>query len=157
MIKSTLALGVMLGLAGCASQPGSQPQANNNGGSQGMMAVEAQGPSHVELAAYAGAHPYPANTPAKDDLRAAAIVNLDQGIIKVYNFGTDPIRDADVWVNQSYVRHVNGIAPGGSASVPMSSLYNSLGQQFAARGEHVNLVQVQQDHTLHTLMGPAAQ
>ena len=39
----------------------------------------------------------------------------------------------------------------------VQDVYNGLGQQFSAQGEHVHLVQVEQDHELQTLMGPAAQ
>jgi hypothetical protein len=159
MIKHALALVALAGLAGCAAQSGSQPQAASNSpqSSQMMAAGESQGPNQAELAAYAGAHQYPSTQPAKNDLRAAAIIDASQGVIKIYNFGTEPIRDADVWINQAYVRHVNAIAPGSSVSVQMSNLYNGVGQQFSTRGEHVHLVQIHQDHGLYTLMGPVAQ
>lgn len=160
MIKQGLALVALLAMAGCASQSGSQPQAGA-GSSPADQSAQATGPgaqmpSEAELAAYAGAHQYPATQPAQNNLRAAALVDANQGIIKVYNFGTEPIRDADVWVNQSFVRHVNAIAPGTSVTLKMSNLYNGVGQQFSSRGEHVNLVQIQQGGTLSTLMGPAA-
>lgn len=159
MIKHTLALVALAGLAGCAAQNGTEPQATGSSpqSSQVMAAGESQGSSQAELAAYAGAHQYPATQPAKNDLRAAAIVDANQGVIKIYNFGTQPIRDADVWVNQAYVRHVNAIAPGSSVSIQMSNLYNGVGQQFSARGEHVQRVQIHQDGGLYTLMGPAPQ
>ncbi|HEY2585421.1 MAG TPA: hypothetical protein VGI81_06645 [Tepidisphaeraceae bacterium] len=160
MIKHALALVTLAGLAGCAAQSGSQPQAAGNSpqSSQTMTAGESQAANQqAELAAYAGAHQYPATQPARNDLRAAAIVDASQGAIKIYNFGTEPIRDADVWVNQAYVRHIDAIAPGSSISIHMSNLYNGVGQQFSTRGEHVNLVQIQQDHALHTLLGPVPQ
>jgi hypothetical protein len=153
MIKQTLALVAILTMAGCANEsttPVSQSQAANS-------QWASQGQTQAELAAYAGAHRYPSSAQAKDDLRAAAIVNSDQGFLKIYNFGTQPIRDADVWVNQTFVKHIPAIAPGSSAVIQWSNLYNGLGQQFSAQGEHVNLVQIEQDHDLQTLMGPAAQ
>jgi hypothetical protein len=155
MIKQSLAVVAVLAMVGCASQSNtpatqSQMQASNS-------ASAAPGQTQPELAAYAGAHQYPTSEPAKNDIRAAAIVSTDQGVIKIYNFGTQPIRDANVWVNQAYVRHVPAISPGTSVSIPMGNLYNGLGQQFAAQGEHVNLVQIEQDHDLETLMGPAPQ
>ena len=151
MLKHGLGLAAVLIMAGCAADQGgsSQPQAV----SVSSQSAAPQPPSTAELAAYAGSHQYPQNAKAGSELRAAALVNGN--VIKIYNFGTEPIRDADVWVNRAFVRHVSAIAPGSSVVIPMSHLYNSVGQQFSARGEHVNLVQVEQDHTLQNLMGPA--
>lgn len=151
MTKQGLALAAVLVMAGCAADEGgsSQPRAV----SVSSQSATAQPPTTAELAAYAGSHQYPQNTQPRGELRAAALVNGD--VIKIYNFGTEPIRDADIWVNRAFVRHVGAIAPGSSIVIPMSHLYNSVGQQFSARGEHVNLVQVEQDHALENLMGPA--
>ena len=159
MIKQGLALVALAALAGCTAQSGSQPQATGSSpqSSQMMATGDSQGSNQAELAAYAGAHQYPATQPAKNELRAASIIDASQGVIKIYNFGTEPIRDADVWVNQAYVRHVNAISPGSGVSIPTSQLYNGMGQQFSTRGEHVNQVQIQQDHALYTLMGPVPQ
>lgn len=155
MLTKSLTLVAILAMVGCASQSSQSPQARSAASQQ--PASQAQEPTQEELAAYAGAHPYPTGEPARNDLRAAAIVAADQGVIKIYNFGTDAIRDADVWVNHSFVRHISGIAPGTSISLPMANLYNGLGQPFPSRGEHVNVVQIQQGNTMQTLMGPAAQ
>jgi hypothetical protein len=150
MIKQGLALAVLLFVAGCADQA---PQSASSSGSQSSQTATSQGPTSAELAAYAGSHQYPQSEQAHSDIRAAALVNGD--VIKIYNFGTEPIRDADIWVNRAFVRHVNAIAPGSSVSINTSNLYNAVGQQFSAKGEHVNLVQVERDHSLENLMGPA--
>jgi len=163
MIKQALSLVAMLAMVGCASQGSQSPQANTGQGQwnnpQPALAGDTppQTPNEAELAAYAGAHQYPSTMPARSDTRAAAIVDGSQKLIKIYNFGTEPIRDADVWVNQAFVRHVNAIAPGSYVTVQMSNLYNGIGQQFSARGEHVNLVQIARDHEVQTLLGPAPQ
>lgn len=150
MLKQGLALAAAIVMAGCVADQGgsSQPQA---------VSVSSQNstsppPSTAELAAYAGAHPYPRDIQPRSDIRAAALINGD--LIKIYNFGTEPIRNADIWVNRAFVRHVSAIAPGSSIAIRTTSLYNSVGQQLAAKGEHVNLVQVEQDHSLQNLMGP---
>jgi hypothetical protein len=153
MWKQCLAAAATMVMVGCASQ--SEPTASQAQASQSLTAPQPPGPA--ELAAYAGGHQYPSSAPARSDLRAAAIVNAEQGTLKIYNFGTQPIRDADLWVNQAYVRHIGQIAPGSNVTVQFSNLYNALGQQFSGRGDHVNLVQVEQDHNLQTLMGPAPQ
>ena len=153
MLKQFVAAAAMLVAVGCGSQ--SAPPSTQAQASQSLTAPQPPGPA--ELAAYAGGHQYPSSAPARSDLRAAAIVNAEQGVLKIYNFSTQPIRDADLWVNQAFVRHIGQIAPGSSVTVQFSNLYNSLGQQFSGRGDHVNLVQIEQDHNLQTLMGPAPQ
>jgi hypothetical protein len=156
MIKQLMAVAAAVMISGCTSQSSNAPS-QSQAKMQNSQMAPTPAPTEGELAAYAGAHPYPSSTPAKNELRAAAIVNADQGYIKIYNFGTHAIRDADVWVNQGFVRHVSAIGPGSNVTIQMSNLYNGVGQQFSARGEHVNLVQVEQDHELQTLMGPAPQ
>lgn len=154
MLKQGLAVAALLIMTGCASdQGGSEPAASS--GQQSAQVAAQQPPTTAELAAYAGSHQYPQGEQTRSDIRAAALVNGDT--IKIYNFSTDPIRDADVWVNRAYVRHVNAIAPGSSVAIHTNHLYNGVGQQFAAKGEHVNIVQIEQDHNLQTLMGPAAE
>jgi hypothetical protein len=152
MIKQSVALAALLSIAGCASL-GTPPSSSAK--SQAAQAPAPQPPTPPELAAYAGSHQYPLSEPAHSDIRAAALVNGDT--IKIYNFGTDAIRDADIWVNRAFVQHVGAIAPGSSIAIHTSDLYNAVGQQFSAKGEHVNMVQVEQDHNLQNLMGPAAE
>lgn len=151
MLKHLITAAALMVGAGCASQAPSEPASTQ------AQVSEQQGPTSAELAAYAGSHQYPQTETSRSDIRAAAIVNADHGVIKIYNFGTDAIRDADVWVNRAFVRHVSAIAPGSSATLHTSNLYNAVGQQFSAKGEHVNLVQIERDHALQTLMGPAAE
>jgi hypothetical protein len=144
MLKQTILLAAAAALVGCESISGDNAR------------VSAQAPTAPELAAYAGAHKYPATQPAKE-LRSAAIVNRDRGVIKIYNFSNQPIQGADVWVNQSFVQHLNGIAPGSAPVViRFSDLYNGLGQQFSGQNEQVRTVQIESNGNLYTLEGPAA-
>jgi hypothetical protein len=154
MFKQGLAIAVLLMLAGCESQ--SSAPASNSAVSQ-SQALPQNSPSPAELAAYAGAHPYPSGLPTRDDLKAAAIVNAEQGFIKIYNFSTESIREADIWINQAFVRHVSAIPPGSSITLQMANLYNGVGQQFSSRGEHVNRVEIQTDHDMQKIWGPAPQ
>jgi len=156
MIRHGLAIAVVLMLTGCASQQ-SSPASNSAVSSQAQTPPAATPPAPAELGAYAGSHPYPSSMPTREDLKAAAIVNAEQGLIKIYNFSSDPIREADVWVNQSYVRHVSAIPPNASITIPMIDLYNGVGQMFSARGEHVSRVEIQTDHDMQKLWGPAPQ
>jgi hypothetical protein len=158
MIKQSLAIMALLAFAGCASQNGGMASGPTQTPVQPQAGMQEQvGPVQAELAAYAGSHNYPTSQPTENNLRAAALVNSDQGMVKIYNFGPQPIRDADIWVNKAFVRHVTVIAPGTSVSLEFSNLYNSVGQQFSTRGEHVNSVQVEQGHQLENVMGPVTQ
>jgi hypothetical protein len=110
-----------------------------------------------QLAAYAASHPFPSNAEVNDHLRAAAIVNRSAGTIKVYNFDTKPIRDAEIWINKSYVQRVSGIAPNSSALIRFDELYNGLGQSFASPNGPVSSVYVRMDGAVYAVLGPAAE
>src|SRR5690348_4381350 len=99
MLKQLALLAAAGALIGCESM------------SPDSARVSAQAPTAPELAAFAGAHRYPATQPTQE-LKAAAIVNHDRGIIKIYNFTSRPLQNVNVWVNQAFVQHLNGIAPG---------------------------------------------
>lgn len=159
MIRHGLVLVAALALVGCAAEQGSGPMANNSGGpnQSQMVASSNQGPSVAELAAFAGAHPYPGHLQPRNDLQAAAIVDPNAKVIRIYNFGTEPIRDANIWVNKAFVRRVNAIAPGSSIALHESSLFNAMGRQFADSGDHVNSVEVEHGGNLSTLWGPVVQ
>lgn len=146
MFKQSLLLVAAIALAGCANEPSNE---------QARLATGA--PTSPELAAYAAAHPYPDKAQASDHLRAAAIVNRANGIIKIYNFDNRPIQDANVWVNRSFIQHINGIAPNSSAIVQFGQLYNGMGKNFSSLNEPVSTVQVEMGNNLYTLEGPAAE
>jgi hypothetical protein len=144
MLRTSLFLLATIAIAGCESQTDSARMAN-------------VAPTSPELAAFAGAHQYPTTMPTSDHFRIAAVVNRVNGTIKIYNFDTHPVRDANVWVNQAFVEHINGIAPRSSVIIRMANLYNSLGQSFANLDSPVTLVQIEMDNGLLTAQGPAAE
>jgi hypothetical protein len=134
-----------LAAAGCASS-------NDDSARMSTQAL-----TSPQLAAYAASHPFPANASASDQLRAAAIVNRSAGTIKVYNFDTKPIRDAEIWVNKAYVQRVSGIAPNSSVLMRFDELYNGLGQSFSSPNGPVSTVHIRMDGTIYALQGPAAE
>jgi len=147
MLKQCLIIGTAAALVGCESL----------GMNDNSARISAQAPTDAELAAYAGGHQYPANQQARNDIRAAAIVNRGDGLIKLYNFSNRPLDSVDVWVNQSYVQHIRGL-PAGSAPlvIRFRDLYNQLGQRFSSHNEQVRTVQVESNGALYTLEGPGA-
>lgn len=147
MLKQTFVLAAALALVGCASDQQSNEQAR----------LATSPPTSPELAAYAAAHPYPERAKASDTLRAAAIVNRANGVIKIYNFDHRPIQEANVWVNRSFVQHIKGVAPNSSAIIRLNELYNGLGKNFTTLNEPVSTVQIEMGDNLYTLEGPAAE
>ena len=149
MLKRSLALVGALALAGCGT---------DMFGPNDSARLAAQAPTNAELAAYAGSHKYPTTQPAKDNLKVASIIDPNRGVLKVYNFSNQPIQDGNVWVNQSYVQHIRGIAPGSApVLIREGDLYNNLGQRFSSQQEHVRTVQIETAGNLYTVMGPGAE
>src|SRR5260370_26276307 len=145
MCRTTLLL-ALLAVAGCEST-----------NTPDSARLTTQSPTSPQLAAYAASHPYPTTATSSDQLKAAAIVNRQTGVIKIYNFDSKPIRDAEVWVNKAYVQRISGIAPNSSALIRMGELYDGLGQSFSSISSPVSLVQIQMDRNLYTVQGPAAE
>lgn len=143
MLRTSLVLVAAMAVAGCESQNDSARVATN-------------APTVPQLAAYAGSRQYPTTMPVIDHFRIAAVVNRASGIIKIYNFDSRPVRDANVWVNKTFVQHINGIAPNSSAIIRSGDLYNGLGQSFASLNSPVSVVQVEMDNQLLNAQGPAA-
>jgi len=140
MIRSTLASLAMAaaaaGLVGCS--------ANSGGGH-----VTEMGPT--QLAAFSARAQYP-ETPATESQRTAAIVNKNE--IKIYNFSTQPVSDAKVWVNHSFVLHIPGIAPQSKVVLKTSQLYDSMGNSLADQKADVSSVQLQTGNGFYTVQGP---
>lgn len=147
MLKTTLAaLTLILVAAGCGGK-----KAGATGDDTNLPSTP------TELAAYAGNARYPDTQPVLDQLRIAAIVSRDNRTIKLYNFGSENIRNVDVWVNGSYVKRIGGIAPQSRVTIDTTELYNGLGRTLARSGDEVSLVQLQKGNTLYNLLGPVAE
>jgi hypothetical protein len=144
MLRTTLVLLAAAAVSGCAASASFTPTANSSNQTQ------------TQLAAYAGHDAYPSTMPASNDLKAAAMVTPDQRTLKVYNFGHEPIDNADIWVNGAFVYHVVNIAPESSVTISASDLYNSAGATFASQGAPFSRVQIKTENALYNLWGPAA-
>jgi hypothetical protein len=110
----------------------------------------------TELAAYAGNARFPQTQPVVEQT-IAAIVSRDKKTLKLYNFGKQPIRNVDVWVNGSFVKRIGGIAPQSNVVISTDEIYNGLGHTLASRGEEVSRVQLADSVRLTTVMGPASE
>ena len=110
----------------------------------------------TELAAYAGNARFPQTQPVMEPT-VAALVSRDNRTLKLYNFGKQPIRNVDVWINGSFVKRIGGIAPQSKVVINTTEIYNGLGHTLASRGEEVSRVQIDDRGRLSTLMGPLAE
>jgi hypothetical protein len=109
-----------------------------------------------QLAAYAARAQYPANAQPQEDPHLTATVNRSLGHLTMRNFGSVPLRDFNVWVNQAYVLHVDHIDANGSRTIDLPDLYNSTGGSFQrSAADSVRKVQVQtNDGILYNVQGP---
>lgn len=110
----------------------------------------------TQLAAYAASMPYPANLNAQDNPDLVALVNKSTGNITLMNLGPQPLRDFNLWVNQSYLLHVDRVDPNTGRIISKTDLYNSAGNNMEnATPESVRRLQVQTgDGALYNVKGP---
>ena len=145
MIRQTIALLALAALGGCAAN--AEFGAPNS--TQRMTATQ--------LAAFAASTEYPANQTGRNDLMAAAIVDRGDKEIKVYNFSNQPIRDARLWVNRSFVARIEGIAPLSKAVIKGDRFYDKMGNSYAKQSVEVSQVELQTAEGLYNLMGPVTE
>lgn len=139
MKRSTIAILVTLGLAtGCTN----------------MVSSEAD--DRAKLAAYAAQEQVPTTEPTQ--LMAGATLLPDHQTLQITNFSDTPLSDVDVWVNRSYVQHVDLINADAVQSLPLNRFYSKdgtyLGQDATIT---VQNVQVSSGGKLYNLLGPANQ
>src|SRR4051812_39001818 len=108
----------------------------------------------TQLAAFAGQSQYP-NKQAADDLRVAAVVNRNEGTIKVVNSTQQAITDAKLWVNGAYVIHIDTIPGRGVVAIKRENLYNKDGLSLAKANVGVTKVQLETADKFYNLEGPA--
>jgi hypothetical protein len=133
-------------LTGCAASAEFNPVAQN---SKSM--------TDPQLAAWAARADYPSTQPNGGELKMATIVDKGDKTIKVYNFTTEPVRDAKLWVNRAFVSRIDGIPPLSKASVRYDRLYDGLGNTFESHKADVSLVQIEIDGRVHDMLGPATE
>ncbi len=156
MIRKTLCMLALVTVAGCSNMDHSSASGTNSSDPNATKMSNTE-PTSEQLAAYAGGHLFPATQPARDDLRAAAIISADRSTLKVYNFSKEPIKEANVWVNGAFVGRINGIAPLSSVVIKTKDLYNSLGQNFVSTASTATRIQIQADGELSNVLGPATE
>ena len=108
----------------------------------------------TQLAAFAAQSQYPTKQPS-DDLRVAALINKGDGTIKIINTTNQGINDAKLWVNGSFVTHVDTIPAKGLVAIKRENLYNRDGISLAKANIGIQKVQLEMADKLYNLEGPA--
>ena len=147
MLRWGLLLLAMTIVAGCESTGQSPPVTETN----------PQGPTNTQRAAYAASVHFPANINARDDLPITALINAPSNEIKLYNFSTRPLRNVDVWVNQAFVTHLDGIPARGSVTLHSGDFYNSLGSSLFNEKQAIRQIHVQSSEGVHLVWGPLSE
>ena len=108
----------------------------------------------TQLAAFAGQSQYP-NKQASDDLKVTALVDRDDGTIKIINTTQQSLSDAKLWVNGAYVIHIDTIPARGTVAIKRENLYNRDGLSLAKANVGVTKVQLETADKFYNLEGPA--
>jgi hypothetical protein len=108
----------------------------------------------TQLAAFAAQSQFPTKQPS-DDLRVTALINKDNGTIKVINSTQQAINDAKLWVNGSFVTHVDTIPARGMVAIKRENLYNRDGIPLSKANIGISKVQLESSDKLYNLEGPA--
>lgn len=114
----------------------------------------------TQLAAWSATSKYPGSQSggvAPRQIPLSVIVDKGDREIKVYNFTGEPVRDAKLWVNRTFVAKIDGIAPQGRAVVKTDRFYDSLGNPFSKLNQEVSSVQLETADGLFDLQGPATE
>jgi len=108
----------------------------------------------TQLAAFAAQAQYP-NKQASDDLAVAALIKGKDGDIKILNTTQQAITDAKVWVNGSFVTHVDTIPAKGTVMIKREDLFNRDGISLAKSNTAINRIQLESGDKLYNVHGPA--
>jgi hypothetical protein len=101
---------------------------------------------------------YPTNLTAEQAPHLFCTVGAD-GMITLYNAGTDPLMGFDLWVNQLYtIRVTSTLDAKSTMSIDPANVYNKSGTTLKAdAGSMVSMVQILYQGKLWTVQGPIMQ
>ncbi len=84
-----------------------------------------------------------------------ALVNKDDGSIKLINSTQQTINDTKLWVNGAFVTHVDTIPAKGVVTIKRENLYDQKGISMVKANSGITKVQLEQGDKLYNLEGPA--
>jgi len=99
--------------------------------------------SSTNLAAYAATAKFPTNVEPTENAKITAIVNSGNGQLTVRNFGTGVLSNFNLWINQSYVVHVDHLDANSFKVFDPSLFYNSAGNSLSGQpADSIKKVQI---------------
>jgi hypothetical protein len=106
----------------------------------------------AEFAADAASRfPYPAAAQHAGETLARAEIGYDANVVNFANFSGEVWNDVEIWLNRSYVLHLETVETGKSKWLPFELFYSADGQRFPNRGAYVELVEVKKDGVVYTV------
>ena len=139
MIRYALAGLVMATMVGCSSGGGIS------------MPFASKGEDRAQLAAYAAATHYPGDMKPSSDAKVAALIDAKGDAVRIVNFQDQPIRDANVWINRTFVHKVATIAPHASIELNRKEFFDASGQDMAKLNSVIHDVELQAGDKLYGL------
>lgn len=139
MLRKTVIALAATTLIGCSAGGTFSPLGSKSSGEQ------------AQLAAYAATARYPGDAKPSTDLRAAALINPKSDAVKIVNLSDQPVRDANVWVNGTFVRKVNIVPAHGAVVLDRSEFFDASGQNMTKLNAPVHKVEIQTGDHLYAL------
>jgi hypothetical protein len=99
---------------------------------------------------------YPGNPTTSRDVQAAAINYPEKKFVEVHNLGNTSIPAGNVWVNGTYMTHIEGIAPRSYTTVQYGQLLEAgaPSNDLKHLNQPVAKVEIQTDKGLFSVQGP---
>ena len=142
MIRQSLIVLTLAGIAGCSASTAIQPLGSGNR------------EETAQLAAYAATARLPENAQYRTDLQVAAVIDRDNGTVHVYNFTDKPLAGGNLWVNRTYVQRFDSIPARGHITLNRNRFFDHSGQGLATVNTPVESVQLQMENDVYSLLGP---
>jgi Tol biopolymer transport system component len=129
----------MATLVGCSSSGGMS------------MPFASKGEDRAQLAAYAASTHYPGDVKPSSDARVAALISPKGDSVKIVNFQDQPIREANIWINRTFVHKVPTIPPHGSVDLSSKQFFDASGQEMSKLNTGISEVEMQAGNQLYSL------
>ena len=105
------------------------------------------------LAAFAASSRYPDTQPS-DELRLTALIDREADTVQVINPTDRALRDVNVWVNGSFVNHVDAIPAHGSVTLHRARFYDAGGNTLSSMNTSAFRVELQSEGEFYKVLGP---
>jgi hypothetical protein len=140
MFRQTLLALAVLAIVGCEASTKLDPFANKS-------------TEPAQLAAYAATAKYPTDAQPKDGPKVAVLDRDDS--IRLINFGNEPVRNANIWVDGMFVHRIELLPAMGSVTLNKSVFYDGTGRALnKAQSTPMRVTLQEGDNNLFSTLGP---